>query len=436
MQKKDEFMQISITAETPLEKRITVTVPAGSVEEEVTQRLRQKARSARLPGFRPGRVPMAVVERRFGADVLMEAFDHLINETYFHALQEQSLRPVGRPEIQVDSGGRGQDLIYTATIEVYPDFAPQVPAGVVTRQSAEVAESDVDATIEIMRQQRRHFVSVDRAAQEGDRVLLDFSGSMEGEPLPGGSAQDYPAILGGGRLLAELEGALTGLRAGTEKDVEITFPEDYHQQELAGKTAQFHLLIKDVAEPQLPEIDAAFALSLGIEDGEVETLRREVRENLEREARRISEMRLKTQVLELLIQGNTPELPRRLIAQEMERLQKEANDAGTQLPDNVEELARRRVTLGLVMSEIARREQLRAERQAGAKVIEEIAEQYEDPEEVMTWYRRNPEQLGEAEAMELEAKVVAWVLERVTVTDEPVSFNQLIGREPVGAVNA
>ena len=429
-------MQISITAETPLEKRITVTVPAGSVEEEVTQRLRQKARSARLPGFRPGRVPMAVVERQFGADILMEAFDHLINETYFHALQEQSLRPVGRPEIQVDSGGRGQDLIYTAIIEVYPDFAPQVPAGAVTRQSAEVAESDVDATIEIMRQQRRHFVSVDRAAQEGDRVLLDFSGSMEGEPLPGGSAQDYPAILGGGRLLPELEGALTGLRAGAEKDVEITFPEDYHQKEFAGKTAQFHLLIKDVAEPQLPEIDAAFALSLGIEDGEVETLRREVRENLEREARRISVMRLKTQVLELLIQGNTPDLPRRLIAQEVERLQKEAKEAGTQVPDNAEELARRRVTLGLVMSEIARREQLRAERQEVAKVIEEIAEQYEDPEEVMTWYRRNPEQLGEAEAMALEAKVVAWVLERVTVTDEPVSFNQLIGREPVGAVNA
>ena len=429
-------MQISITAETPLEKRITITVPAGSVEEEVTQRLRQKARSARLPGFRPGRVPLAVVERHFGSDILMEVFDHLINETYFHALQEQSLRPVGRPEIQVDSGGRGQDLIYTAVIEVYPDFAPQVPAGTVTRQSAEVAESDVDATIEIMRQQRRQFVSVDRAAQAGDRVLLDFSGSVEGAPLPGGSAQDYPAILGGGRLLPELEGALTGLKAGEEKDVEITFPEDYHQQELAGKTAQFHLLIKDVAEPQLPEMDAAFALSLGIEDGEVETLRREVRENLEREARRISEMRLKTQVLELLVQGNQPDLPKQLLAQEMERLQKEANEAGTPVPDNAEEQARRRVTLGLVMSEIARREQLRAERQEVAKVIEEIAEQYEDPEEVMTWYRGNPDRLGEAEAIALEAKVVAWVLERVTVIDEPVSFNQLIGREPVSVVNA
>ncbi|MHB8248638.1 MAG: trigger factor [Acidithiobacillus sp.] len=429
-------MQISITAETPLEKRITVTVPAGSVEEEVTQRLRQKARSARLPGFRPGRVPMAVVERQFGADVLMEAFDHLINETYFHALQEQSLRPVGRPEIQVDSGGRGQDLIYTAVIEIYPDFEPQVPEGTVTRQSAEVAESDVDATIEIMRQQRRQFVSVDRAAQAGDQVLLDFSGSVEGTPLPGGSAQDYPAILGGGRLLPELEGALTGLRAGEEKDVEITFPEDYHQQELAGKTAQFHLLIKDVAEPQLPEMDAAFALSLGIEDGEVETLRREVRENLEREARRISEMRLKTQVLELLVQGNQPDLPKQLLAQEMERLQKEASEAGTPVSDNAEEQGRRRVTLGLVMSEIARREQLRAERQEVAKVIEKIAEQYEDPEEVMTWYRRNPDRLGEAEAIALEAKVVAWVLERVTVIDEPVSFNQLIGREPVSVGNA
>ena len=429
-------MQISITAETPLEKRITITVPAGSVEEEVTQRLRQKARSARLPGFRPGRVPLAVVERHFGSDILMEVFDHLINETYFHALQEQSLRPVGRPEIQVDSGGRGQDLIYTAVIEVYPDFEPQVPEGTVTRQSAEVAESDVDATIEIMRQQRRQFVSVDRAAQAGDRVLLDFSGSVEGTPLPGGSAQDYPAILGGGRLLPELEGALTGLRAGEEKDVEIAFPEDYHQQELAGKTAQFHLLIKDVAEPQLPEMDAAFALSLGIEDGEVETLRREVRENLEREARRISEMRLKTQVLELLVQGNQPDLPKQLLAQEMERLQKEASEAGTPVPDNAEEQGRRRVTLGLVMSEIARREQLRAERQEVARVIKEIAEQYEDPEEVMTWYRRNPDRLGEAEAIALEAKVVAWVLERVTVIDEPVTFNQLIGREPVGVVNA
>ncbi|MHB0888816.1 trigger factor [Acidithiobacillus sp.] len=429
-------MQISITAETPLEKRITITVPAGSVEEEVTQRLRQKARSARLPGFRPGRVPLAVVERHFGSDILMEVFDHLINETYFHALQEQSLRPVGRPEIQVDSGGRGQDLIYTAVIEVYPDFEPQVPEGTVTRQSAEVAESDVDATIEIMRQQRRQFVSVDRAAQAGDRVLLDFSGSVEGTPLPGGSAQDYPAILGGGRLLPELEGALTGLQAGEEKDVEITFPEDYHQQELAGKTAQFHLLIKDVAEPQLPEMDAAFALSLGIEDGEVETLRREVRENLEREARRISEMRLKTQVLELLVQGNQPDLPKQLLAQEMERLQKEASEAGTTVPDNAEEQGRRRVTLGLVMSEIARREQLRAERQEVARVIEEIAEQYEDPEEVMTWYRRNPDRLGEAEAIALEGKVVAWVLERVTVIDEPVSFNQLIGREPVSVVNA
>ncbi|MHB1532070.1 trigger factor [Acidithiobacillus sp.] len=429
-------MQISITAETPLEKRITITVPAGSVEEEVTQRLRQKARSARLPGFRPGRVPLAVVERHFGSDILMEVFDHLINETYFHALQEQRLRPVGRPEIQVDSGGRGQDLIYTAVIEVYPDFEPQVPEGAVTRQSAEVAESDVDATIEIMRQQRRQFVSVDRAAQAGDRVLLDFSGTVEGAPLPGGSAQDYPAILGGGRLLPDLEGALTGLQAGEEKDVEITFPEDYHQQELAGKTAQFHLLIKDVAEPQLPEMDAAFALSLGIEDGEVETLRREVRENLEREARRISEMRLKTQVLELLVQGNQPDLPKQLLAQEMERLQNEASEAGTPVPDNAEEQGRRRVTLGLVMSEIARREQLRAERQEVAKVIEEIAEQYEDPEEVMTWYRRNPDRLSEAEAIALEAKVVAWVLERVTVIDEPVSFNQLIGREPVSVGSA
>ena len=427
-------MQISTPEAAPLERHIHVTIPASEVESGVSQRLRNKARSARLPGFRPGKAPMVLIERHYGSDALMETFDHLINERYSQAVRDESLRPVGRPEVQVEKGGRGEDLVFTAVVEVYPEFAPQMPDATVIRKTAEVTDADVDATIDIMRQQRRFYVPVERAAQNEDQVTVDFQGTIDGVPMAGGEVTDYPVVLGSGRLLPGIEQGLLGMSAGEDRAVAVQFPAEYHVPEFAGQAAQFHLQVKEVAAPQLPAVDAAFALALGIEDGDVAILRQEVRENLEREAQRISRGQVKAQILELVAESNHPDLPRQMIGQELERLQKDANAAAG--GGDLDALARRRVVLGLVLSEIVRREKLRASTAEITQVIRDMSEQYEDSEQFMSWYRSHPEQMEQAEAMVLEDKVVAWLLERVKVTDEAVSFNQLIGRAPVAEENA
>ena len=420
-------MQISTPEAAPLERHIHVTIPASEVESGVTQRLRNKARSARFPGFRPGKAPLAIVERHYGSDALMETFDQLINERYSQAVREQSLRPVGRPEVQVEKGGRGEDFVFTAVVEVYPEFEPQIPTATVIRKSAVVTESDVDATIDIMRQQRRFYVKTERAAQNEDRVTVDFQGLMDGEPMPGGDVVDYQVVLGAGRLLPDIEQGLIGLSAGEEKSVSVQFPADYHVAELAGKNAEFHLQVKEVAEAQLPELNAEFALALGIEDGDVAVLRQEVKENLEREAQRLSHAQVKSQLLDLLVESNQPDLPKQMLARELEQLQKDPNASAA---GDLENISRRRVVLGLVLSEVVRREKLQASSAEVTQVIRDMAEQYEDPDQFVAWYRSKPEQLEQAEAMVLEDKVVAWLLERVKVTEESVNFNQLIGRSP------
>lgn len=420
-------MQISTPEAAPLERHIHVTIPASEVESGVTQRLRNKARSARFPGFRPGKAPLAIVERHYGSDALMETFDQLINERYSQAVREQSLRPVGRPEVQVEKGGRGEDFVFTAVVEVYPEFDPQIPTATVIRKSAVVTESDVDATIDIMRQQRRFYVKTERAAQNEDRVTVDFQGLMDGEPMPGGDVVDYQVVLGAGRLLPDIEQGLIGLSAGEEKSVSVQFPADYHVAELAGKNAEFHLQVKEVAEVQLPELNTEFALALGIEDGDVAVLRQEVKENLEREAQRLSHAQVKSQLLDLVVESNQPDLPKQMLAHELEQLQKDPNASTA---GDLENIARRRVVLGLVLSEVVRREKLRASSAEVTQVIRDMAEQYEDPDQFVAWYRSKPEQLEQAEAMVLEDKVVAWLLERVKVTEESVNFNQLIGRSP------
>ncbi|BBF65912.1 MULTISPECIES: trigger factor [Acidithiobacillus] len=426
-------MQISTPEAAPLERHIHVTIPASEVESGVSQRLRNKARSARLPGFRPGKAPMTLIERHYGSDALMETFDHLINERYSQVVRDESLRPVGRPEVQVEKGGRGEDLVFTAVVEVYPEFDPQVPDATVIRKTAEMTDADVDATIDIMRQQRRFYVPAERPAQNEDRVTVDFQGEIDGVPMAGGDVTDYSVVLGSGRLLPDIEQGLLGMSAGEDRTVAVQFPAEYHVAELAGQAAQFHLQVREVAAPQLPEVDAAFALALGIEDGDVAVLRQEVRENLEREAQRISRGQVKAQMLDLVVASNHPDLPRQMIGQELERLQKDANAAAG---SDLDALARRRVVLGLVLSEIVRREKLRASPAEVTQVIRDMSEQYEDPEQFISWYRSKPEQMEQAEALVLEDKVVAWLLERVKVSDEAVSFNQLIGRAPTGETNA
>ena len=423
-QRKDQVMELSTPADAPLQRHMRFTVPAADVEAHYKESLRHKAKHARLPGFRPGKVPMPVVERQFGRDALLEAFDELINEQYANALRSHELRPVARPEVNVEQGAPGQDLIFTAVVEVYPEFTPQTPSASLTRNVVEITDEDVERTLTVMRQQRQDYVSVQRAAQAQDRVLIDFVGKIDGEPFAGGSMDDYPVLIGAGRLLPEMENALIGMSAGEEKQVAVPFPAEYPVAELAGKMADFLVRVKDIAEPRLPELDSEFARSLGIEDGDVTTLQEEVRANLQREAERLSRQQLKAGLMQEVLAANVIEVPKALLEQEAER-QKQGRE-GELSAEQVAEVEKR-VRLGLILSELARQQQLRAASAKMEQALAEMAEQYEDPREFMAWYRKDQERMENLESMVLEDAVVDWLLERVTVEEQKIGFQDLIG---------
>lgn len=429
-------MQVSVEASGPLEKRLRITVPATEVESVLSSRLRNLASSTRIPGFRPGKVPMKLIEQRFGGQALVETYDDIINRTYPKAISEQGFRPVDRPSINVESGGRGQDFSYLATFEVFPEFEPALGDEEVERLRADITDEDVDRTLQILREQRRTFETVDRPAEMDDQVIIDFKGFINDEPFAGGEAQGFNVILGSGRTIDGFESGLVGATAGETRQVEVTFPEDYGNAELAGKQARFEIAVQAVLAPKLPEVDADFAHALGVEDGSVETLRKEIRENLVYEADRASRARAKSAVLDLLVKANEAiELPKALLEAEEERLrnanrqqtgaeESKGADAETKLKD----LARQRVRLGLIISEIVRRNDLRVDNGAVRQEIERIASQYQDPGQVLSWYLQNPERMAEIEAMVLEDLVVDWVLTHAKLKEQTVSFNQLIGR--------
>ncbi|MEW6612498.1 MAG: trigger factor [Pseudomonadota bacterium] len=430
-------MQVSVEAGGPLEKRLKVTVPAEEVESTVSSRLRRLASTVRMPGFRPGKVPMRLVEQRYGDQVLIEAYDELINRTYSSAIAEQGLRPVGQPDIAIEASGRGQDFSYSATIEIYPEFEPALGEGELKRPTAEVGDEDVERTIQALREQRRTYETVDRPAALNDQVIIDFKGFIGDEAFPGGEAQGFNLVLGSKRTIEGFEEGIVGAVAGETRSVEVAFPEDYGNKELAGKQARFEIKVQAVMEPRLPEVNDEFAKSLGVEEGGVDALRQEVRENLAFEAERASRARMKSQVLDMLADANPIDVPRKLLDAEMQRLRETLGSQGQQQEPSaeadgkLEELARRRVILGLVISELVRRNDLQPDRDAVRQELERIASQYQNPDQVVAWYLGNPERLGEIEAMVLENKVVDWVLARAKVKEEAVTFNQLIGRDEV-----
>lgn len=422
-------MELSIPAGAPLERHMRFTVPAADVEAHYRESLRQKAKQARLPGFRPGKVPLPVVERQFGRDALLEAFDDLINEHYAKALSSNELRPVARPDVNVEQGAPGQDLVFTAVVEVYPEFTPQVPTVTLTRQVVAISDADVERTLTVMRQQRQTYRPVERVAEAGDRVVIDFQGKIDGEAFAGGTMDDYPVLVGAGRLLPEMEQALIGMSAGEEKQVAVPFPAEYQAAELAGKTADFLVRVKEVAAPELPALDSEFARSLGIEDGSVETLQAEVRANLEREAQRIGRQQIKALLMAAVLEANTVELPKALLQNEEERA-KQGREGELSVEQRAE--AEKRVRLGLVLSEIARQQQLRASTAKMEQALLEMAEQYEDPREFMSWYRKDRERMETLESIVLEDTVVDWLLERVTVEEQKVEFQDLIAGRGAG----
>jgi trigger factor len=432
-------MQMNVENLGQLERRLNLALPAQQIESEVENRLKHLARTVKMDGFRPGKVPLKVVARQYGMRVRDEVLGEALNQGFTKAVREQNLKIAGDPRFDSKQPLAGaQQFEFTATFEVYPEVAVGDMAGkTFERPVIQVGNGDVDKTLEILRKQRVQYETASRKAKKGDRVTIDYRGTIDGQPFQGGEAQGYSLVLGESTLLKDFEKQITGMSAGEGKTFELSFPADYHGKEVAGKNATFELKVGEVAKPVLPEIDAEFAKSLGIQDGDLEKMRDEIKANLEREVARRVKAKLKDQVMQSFIDVTQIEVPKALMAMEVEKLMQQAgqemasngvNLQNVQLPaDMFQDQAKRRVTLGLILAELIRTQSLAAKPDQVRAAVEEFAQSYEHPAEVVKWYYERAERLREVEALVMEDNVVAWALERGKVEDKPTGFDELMG---------
>jgi trigger factor len=431
-------MQTKQETQGALERRIDMSVPMAEIEKEVESRLKRMARTVKMPGFRPGKVPMKIVAQTHGPQARSEAIGAAVEKAFGDKVREQNLRVAGYPRIEPKEPSGDGALEFSAVFEVYPD----VPLGDVSAHSIQrpvltVGEAEVDKTVDVLRKQRTSFAEADRAAQDGDRVVIDFAGRKDGEPFEGGQAQDFPFVIGAGSMLKDFEAAVQGLKAGEGKTFDMTFPEDYHAKHLAGQQVRFEITVKRVEGPVLPQINADFARALGVGDGDVTKLRAEVRANLEREVKRRIQAKVKEQVMEALLAANPIEVPKALVDAEAQQLAENAKRdleaRGMKAKDiPVEaawfgEQAVRRVKLGLIMAELVKAKELYAKPEQVRTLIDEMAQSYEDPTELVRWYYAQPDRLAQAEAVVIEDNVVAWVVSQAQTSDNAVSFDELMG---------
>jgi len=427
-------MQVSVESTSALERRMTIGVPAERIETEVTKRLQQTARRAKVPGFRPGKVPMNVIRQRYEDAARQEALGDLIQATFYEAIVEQKLNPAGAPAVEPKVFEKGKDLEYVATFEVFPEIKLAGFEGIaIERLQAEVQDSDVDNMLEILRKQNTRFEAVERAAENGDQLNIDFVGKIDGEAFAGGSAKGTPLVLGSGRMIPGFEEALVGVKAGEERVINPTFPADYQNLDLAGKTAEFTITVNSVSAPQLPELNDEFFALFGIKEGGIDGFRAEVRKNMERELRQAIKSKVKNQVMEGLLAANPVEVPKALIANEVNRLRVQAvqqfggNIKPDQLPAELfEEQAKRRVVLGLIVAEVVKKTELKPDENRVRELIEEMASAYQEPQQVVAWYLKNEQQLNEVRSVVLEEQVVDTVLQQAKVTDKAVSYEEAV----------
>lgn len=433
-------MQANLETLGSLQRKLNIVVPMAEIDGEIEVRLKRLSRTVKLAGFRPGKVPFKVVAQQFGAQVRQEVLGDTLQKSFGDAVNQQNLRVAGYPKFDALPPVEGAaEFSYSATFEVYPEVVVgDVAQASVKRARLEVTETDVDKTLEVMRKQRVSYEPADRAAADGDRVTMDYVGTIDGVEFAGGKAQDQNIVLGEGRFLPEFEKALPGLKAGDQKSFELKFPDDYAGKEVAGKTAVFAASVKAVASPKLPEIDAEFAKTLGVADGDIVKMRAEIRANLEREVAARTKARTKERVMDALMEVTRIEVPKALVDMEIERLQQMARQdlaaRGIPVGDNVplpaemfEKNAQRRVTLGLILGEVVRGQGLAAKPEQVKAAVDEQAQSYERPDEVVKWFYSSPERLREVEGMVLEENVVAWVLGKAKVEDEAMSFDELMG---------
>ncbi|MDT8385916.1 MAG: trigger factor [Thiogranum sp.] len=422
-------MQVSVETTSGLGRRMTIQLPAEQIDNQVENKLQQLSRSVRIDGFRPGKVPLSVVKKRYGEQVRQETAGELMASSYEQALQQENIRPVGQPTIEQTRNEPGQELEFVATFEVYPEVEPpQLGDITIERPVAEISESDVDNMFSKLRKQRATWSPVERAAVTGDRLEIDFEGTIDSQPFQGNAAKNVPLELGSGAMIPGFEEQLTGLAAGEQKTIDVTFPENYQAQEMAGKQAQFAVSVNSVAEPVLPELDDEFARAFGVGEGGLEQLREEVTKNMRRELDAMIKSRVKQQVFDALLQKADIEVPASLIDAEVDALVKKAetgaDSAGAR--DDLEAQARRRVSLGLLISEIIKRNQLQIDSERVRQVIEDLAQSYEKPEEVVNWYYSNQEMLSGIQTMVMEETVVDWIASQAQVQDKSYTFDELM----------
>jgi len=429
-------MQVSVTSTEGLERSMTVEVPAEKINTEVQQRLKNMAGRVKIDGFRPGKVPFTVVQKRFGAQVREEVESELLRSSFYEAIQKENLRPAGTPKIETAASGDDK-LAFTATFEVYPDVKVEIPAGmVVEKPVVEVSDADLDNMLDKLRKQRAGWEETDRAAEMGDQLVFDFLGKIDDVPFEGGEAKDFSLELGSKRFIEGFEEQLVGTKAGDSKDVNVTFPENYQSEALAGKPAVFEVVVKKVNAPKLPDLeDEGFLKALGTEEGGVEALRNNVRESMGRELKLKIAAQVKEQVLDKLLDANPVDLPTALVEDEIAQMASQARQSmGMQgemaVTDDIRnalgERARRRVALGLLVGELIREKGFKAEADKVRARIEEMAESYEDPQSVLAWYYQDKSRLAGVEALVLEDQVVDWLLSEIKTEDVSKKFDDIM----------
>ena len=435
-------MAVTIETLSALERRVNLSIPAEQIEKEVTSRLQRLSRTVRISGFRPGKVPLKMMATTYGPQVRSEVLSDAIQKAFSDAVVEQQLRVAGYPRIEPakkeEGAANDAQFEFTATFEVYPEVTVgDLSVLSLEKPTAAVDEAEVDKTIEILRKQRVQYEEVKRASQKDDQVTIDFVGKIDGVAFQGGSSNDFVFVLASGQMLPEFDAAATGMEPGTEKTFDLKFPDDYQGKEVAGKTAQFTVTLKKVESPTLPALDAEFAQSLGITDGDLVKMRADVRNNLEREVKKRLQTRTKNNVMQALHDSTKVDVPKALIEMDVERLTEQARNDLAQRgmkqdmplpPDLFTEQAKRRVTLGLILNELVKSNGLEAKAEQVRAVVDEFAQSYEDPTEVVRWYYSDKQRLADVEALALEDNVVNFVLSKAKVAEKAVPFDELMGR--------
>ena len=432
-------MAVNVEQLGALERRVSMSVPVQDVDRQVDDRLKKLARNVKMAGFRPGKVPMKIVLQQYGPQVRSEVIGDAVQKAFSDVVKETKLRVAGQPRIEKKDGAAdAAQFEFSATFEVYPEVkVGDVSDKSIERPQVTVDDGAVDRTLEILRKQRVTYAPATRASQEGDRMTIDFEGKIGGETFPGGKAAAFAFVLGEKRMLPEFEKNALGLKIDDSRTFDITFPEDYHGKDVAGKTATFSLQVKQLEEPKLPALDAEFARQLGVADGSLDQMRIEVRANVEREVKKRVEARLKAQALQVLLDSAPLELPKSLVQMETRHLVEQAaaelQAKGLKIeklpfdPQVFEASARRRVSLGLIIGELARAEKLQPKPAEVRALIEAESQSYEHPAEVVKWFYMQPQRLSEMEGLALESNVVSWVLSKAKVEDKAVAFDDLMG---------